>query len=103
MHHPPILVGLPWLDAIGLPEADRTALAALLRANPQVRRIVAGHVHRASSDVLGGCAVVTCASTNIQAALDFTTDAMALANEPPSLLVHALLDGGALTTHVHPI
>jgi len=103
MHHPPILVGLPWLDAIGLPEADRTALDALLSANPQVKRIAAGHVHRASADVLGGCLVVTCASTNIQSALDFTTDEMALTSEPPSILVHAFLDGGDVITHVQPV
>jgi 3',5'-cyclic AMP phosphodiesterase CpdA len=103
MHHPPILVGLPWLDRIGLPEEQRAALGELLAANPQVKRVVAGHVHRAAADVLGGCSVVTCASTNIASELDFATPEMALANEPPSLLVHALLDSGDLVTHVQPI
>jgi 3',5'-cyclic AMP phosphodiesterase CpdA len=103
MHHPPILVGLPWLDRIGLPEDQRAALGELLRANPQVKRVVAGHVHRAASDVLGGCGVVTCASTNIASELDFATPEMRLANEPPSLLVPALLDSGDLITHVQPI
>jgi hypothetical protein len=45
---------------------------------------------------------VTCASTNIQAALDFATREMALADEPPSLLVHVLL-GEELVTHVQPV
>jgi 3',5'-cyclic AMP phosphodiesterase CpdA len=103
MHHPPILMGLPWLDEIGLPEEQRVALGELLRANPQVMRVVAGHVHRASSNTLGGCTVVTCASTNIASELDFATPDMALANEPPSLLVHALLAGGDLITHVAPV
>ena len=65
MHHPPILMGLPWLDEIGLPAEEREALADLLRRSPQVLRVVAGHVHRASANTLGGCGVVTCASTNI--------------------------------------
>ncbi len=103
MHHPPILMGLPWLDAIGLPEEDRAGLAALLRRSPQVLRVVAGHVHRASANTLGGCGVVTCASTNIASALDFATPEMALANEPPSFLVHALLDSGELISHVQPV
>jgi hypothetical protein len=47
--------------------------------------------------------VVTCASTNIASELDFATDEMVLAREPPSLLVHALLDSGELITHVQPI
>jgi 3',5'-cyclic AMP phosphodiesterase CpdA len=103
MHHPPLLMGLPWLDRIGLPREQRDGLAGLLRTNPQVLRVVAGHVHRASSNVLGGCSVVTCASTNIASELDFATDEMVLAREPPSLLVHALLDSGELITHVQPI
>jgi 3',5'-cyclic AMP phosphodiesterase CpdA len=103
LHHPPLLIGLPWLDEIGLPEDQRIALGDLLRANPQVMRVVAGHVHRASSNTLGGCSVVTCASTNIASELDFATPDMALANEPPSLLVHALLESGDLITHVQPV
>ena len=54
--------------------ADRDALGDLLARSPQVKRVVAGHVHRAIATTLGGCGVVTCASTNIQAALDFATD-----------------------------
>ena len=103
MHHPPILMGLPWLDKIGLPAEERDALADLLRRSPQVLRVVTGHVHRASANTLGGCGVVTCASTNIAAELDFSTPEMALANEPPSFLVHALLDSGELISHVQPV
>ena len=103
MHHPPILMGLPWLDEIGLPAEQREALEDLLARSPQVLRVVAGHVHRASANTLGGCGVVTCAATNIQAELDFSVPDMALANEPPSILVHALLDSGDLITHVQPV
>jgi 3',5'-cyclic AMP phosphodiesterase CpdA len=102
MHHPPFDVGLPWLDEIGLPRADRDALAGLLARSPQVKRVVAGHVHRAIATTVGGVGAVTCASTNIQAALDFTTTEMALADEPPSFLVHVLL-GEEIVTHVHPV
>jgi hypothetical protein len=103
MHHPPVLIGLPWLDAIALRAEDREALAALLARSPQVMRVVAGHVHRASFGILAGCPVGPRASTNIQAALDFSVPEMALAAEPPSMLVHALLDSGELVSHVHPI
>ena len=102
MHHPPVDIGLPWLDEIGLPRADREALAELLSRSPQVKRVVAGHVHRALAATLGGVGVVTCASTNIQAALDFETAEMALASEPPSILVHVLL-GQEIVTHVQPV
>jgi 3',5'-cyclic AMP phosphodiesterase CpdA len=102
MHHPPVAIGLPWLDEIGLPAEQRAALGALLARSPQVKRVVAGHVHRAVTAVLGGCAVVTCASTNIQARLDFEAPDMVLAAEPPSILVHAWL-GAEVVTHVHPV
>jgi 3',5'-cyclic AMP phosphodiesterase CpdA len=103
MHHPPLLTGLAWLDEIGLPANERAALGELLAAAPNVKRVVAGHVHRVIHDTLGGCGVITCASTNIQSGLDFIATDMVLTNEPPSLLVHALLDSGDLVTHVAPI
>ncbi len=102
MHHAPFEIGLPWLDELGLPRADRDALATLLRRSPQVKRVVAGHVHRAIAATLGGVGVVTCASTNIQSALDFETSEMALTTEPPSFLVHVLL-GEEIVTHVQPV
>ncbi len=102
MHHPPLDIGLPWLDRIGLPATTRAALADLLHASPHVLRLVAGHVHRTLTGTLGGCPVVTCTSTNIQAALEFNAADMLLANEPPSILVHAYLPTGELITHVQP-
>jgi 3',5'-cyclic-AMP phosphodiesterase len=103
MHHPPLLTGLAWLDEIGHTPENRAALAELLAGAPNVKRVVAGHVHRVVHDIVGGCGVITCASTNIQSGLDFLATGMVLVNEPPSLLVHALLDSGELVTHVHPI
>jgi 3',5'-cyclic AMP phosphodiesterase CpdA len=102
MHHHPVPIGIPWLDRIGLPDADRDALAELLRRSPQVRRVVAGHVHRTSTSVLGGCPVVTCTGTNWQSTLDFGATEFAITQEPPSILVHALV-AGELVTHAQPI
>jgi 3',5'-cyclic-AMP phosphodiesterase len=102
MHHPPLLTGIGGLDAIGLPLAQREALGALLERSPQVRRVVAGHVHRTAFGVLGGCAVVTCASTNLQTRLQIREEGYELGDDPPAILVHALL-GGELSSHVQPI
>ena len=71
MHHPPILTGIGGLDAIGL--TNRDALAGLLQRSPQVRRVIAGHVHRGAFGVVGGCGVVACPSTNLQAKLEIGT------------------------------
>jgi hypothetical protein len=54
------------------------------------------------SATLGGCGVVTCTSTNVQAGLDFVTTEFLLTQEPPSILIHALI-GDEIVTHVQPI
>jgi 3',5'-cyclic-AMP phosphodiesterase len=102
MHHHPVPIGIPWLDVIGLPTEDRAALAGPLARSPHVRRVVAGHVHRTSTTILGACPVVTCTGTNWQATLDPHATDSAVTHEPPSILVHALV-AGELVTHVQPI
>jgi 3',5'-cyclic AMP phosphodiesterase CpdA len=100
MHHPPILTGIGGLDAIGL--TNRDALAGLLQRSPQVRRVIAGHVHRGAFGVVGGCGVVACPSTNLQSKLEIGTDGFTIVREPPAFAVHALVDG-ELVSHLQPI
>jgi 3',5'-cyclic-AMP phosphodiesterase len=102
LHHPPVSTGIAVWDAIGLPPEDRRALADVLRRHPQVRRVVAGHVHRAMSAELAGRAVLTVPSTYVQARLSFTSDEIRLATEPASFAVHALV-GGEVASHVQPV
>jgi 3',5'-cyclic-AMP phosphodiesterase len=100
MHHPPLLTGIDALDAIGLPPEDRAALAALLQSAPQVRRVIAGHVHRSASGTLGGCGVVTAGSVYKQARLELETDELQLvADEPAVYALHADVRG-ELVSHV---
>ncbi len=83
MHHPPLLTGMPAFDEIGLPELDRLALGDLVAANPHVVRVVTGHVHRAIFGTAGGCGVVVCPSTYLQAPLEIGTHELNLVEEPP--------------------
>lgn len=102
MHHPPAVIGLPGLDALGLPPDDRAALAALVARRPQVRRVVAGHVHRTVFDVLGGCGLVIAPSTNIQARLEIGAPDYDLVAEPAAFAVHVLLEGDVVS-HIQPV
>jgi len=102
MHHAPLLTGIRALDEIGLPAETRAALGELLARHPHVLRVIAGHVHRGAFDVLGGCGVVACPSTNLQTKLDLSSPDFTVVREPPAFLVHALLDG-ALTSHLQPV
>ena len=103
MHHPPLLMGIPAWDEIGLPDADRAALGEVVSAHPHVRRIVAGHVHRTVLGSLGACPVFACPSTWIQSLLDFAhPDRLSVVPEPPGFALHAAV-AGELVSHVQPI
>ena len=102
MHHPPLRTGIPAWDAIGLADADRQALGEVIAGHPNVRRIVAGHVHRTITGELAGCAVLTVPSTYVQMSLELGSHELKLADEPAGFAVH-VIDGGELVTHVHPV
>ncbi len=82
-----------------LAAANVAALGDLLAASPQVRRVVAGHVHRTVFGMLGGCPVVCCPSTNSYSEL---APEMRIVEEPAGFLVHLLRDGELVTHHQLP-
>ena len=102
LHHPPLLTGIPFFDAINLTAAERGALGEVVEAHPQVRRVVAGHVHRTVYGELGGRTVLAAPSTYVQARLDFRPEEIVLSDDPPGFAVHVLLDG-ELYSHVQPV
>lgn len=102
MHHPPLTTGAPALDAIGVPQEDRRALAAVLREHPQICRLLAGHVHRTIAGEIGGRAVLAIPSTYVQLKLDFSATELAFTDEAPAIGVHVLIDGH-LVSHVQTV
>ena len=102
MHHPPVLTGIPACDKVGLPAADRRALGDVVQRHPQVRRLVAGHVHRTLTGELGGRTVLTVPSTYIQTRLTLGSHKTELVDEPAGFALHAVVDG-ALISHIQPV
>jgi 3',5'-cyclic-AMP phosphodiesterase len=102
MHHPPLVTGIPALDEIGLPTEDRRALEAVLVRHPQVRRIVAGHVHRPVTSELAGRAVLAVPSTYMQARLDLVMNELQTVPDPAGFALHVLRDG-ELISHVQTV
>jgi Icc protein len=102
MHHPPVSTGVPVWDELGLPVADRCALAKVVARHRQVRRVVAGHVHRTITAELAGRPVLTVPSTYVQARLDFRAEEIELAKEPAGFAVHAVVEG-ELISHIQPV
>ncbi len=102
MHHPPLTTGVPAMDDLGLPAADRDRLARVVERHPQVSRIVAGHVHRTITGQIGGRTVLAVPSTYVQLRLELGSHEIAFAAEPRGFAVHALLDG-ELVSHLQPV
>jgi 3',5'-cyclic-AMP phosphodiesterase len=102
MHHPPVWTGIPAIDELGLAESDRLALAELLARHPQVKRVVAGHVHRGLTGEAGGCPVFVCPSTHLQLALDLDATEIELVREPPCFALH-VATGDQVVSHLAPI
>jgi 3',5'-cyclic-AMP phosphodiesterase len=102
MHHPPLLTGVPAWDAIGLAAADRRALGEVIERHPQVRRLVAGHVHRTMTGELVGRSVLTVPSTYVQARLELGSHELAFSDDPAGFAIHAV-DDGELISHVQPV
>ena len=102
MHHPPLLAGIPAWDEIGLPDADRRALAQIVARHQQVRRLVAGHLHRTVATNFAGTSLMVVPSTYVQGKLDFDARELQLAAEPPGFAIHAMTDG-ELVSHIQPV
>ncbi len=96
MHHPPVDLGLAWLDRIGVEDAD--LLRALLVEEPRIRLVCCGHVHHESSHRVGSAEVVTVPSTGLQ--FSPTGDVAEFVAAPPGYRVIELGDDGYSTTVV---
>jgi len=97
LHHPPLALGLPFLDGIML--TDAAEFAAVIRRHPHVVRVLAGHVHRNVSALFAGTLLAVAPSTFRQSALRMhDAEPPGYLPEPTSFLLH-LVDGADCVTH----
>jgi 3',5'-cyclic-AMP phosphodiesterase len=97
LHHPPMPVGIPFLDDMRLLDGD--ALSDVVSAHPQVIRVMAGHVHRVITAQFAGSILTVAPSTYRQAGLVMHSDAPpGYLAEPSGFLLHRL-DGTVCVTH----
>jgi 3',5'-cyclic AMP phosphodiesterase CpdA len=96
MHHPPFETGIWWMDCIGLTGARD--LEAIIRRHPQVRLVVAGHVHRPVTTTWGATLLSTAPSTCHQTAVALHPDCPPrITTEPPMLALHHVTDTGVVS------
>ncbi|MFZ0043835.1 MAG: phosphodiesterase [Solirubrobacteraceae bacterium] len=102
LHHPPLITGIePW-DATALSADHRRALLDVLDRHPQVKLLVAGHVHRMIVTRFGGRPLITVPSTHLQAKLQFGPSQLELTAEPPAYVLHSVVDG-EVVSHLQPV
>lgn len=98
MHHPPFDCGIEHMDKIGLRNAR--AFIDIVAHNPQVQRIVCGHVHRSVFTQLAQAVVSIAPSVAHQVELTFDpADEGAFVFEPPAFHLHLWRVGTGFVTH----
>jgi 3',5'-cyclic AMP phosphodiesterase CpdA len=103
MHHPPVTIGMPFLDAIALRRSHVEGLESVLSRHRQVRRVVCGHAHLTAISALGEVPVLVCPSTwQTRARLRLHREGYELEQATAGVVLHALIDGD-ITSHVQPV
>lgn len=98
MHHPPIVTGITHMDRSRL--TDAAAFGAVIARHGQVRRIIAGHVHRVILAPFAGTDVLILPGVAHQVGLDLTPGAKAqVVLEPTAYGVHVWGEAG-LVSHM---
>lgn len=97
LHHAPLDLGIPGMDAIRLQNAD--ALLPLLQAQGHLRHIFFGHIHRTIAGSWHGIPYSTLPGTNHQVLLQFHRKDVPGSHEPPAYGV-VLLRPDAVVMHV---
>jgi len=95
-HFPPFTSGITFMDVSGLAGAER--MRAVIATHPQVRLLVAGHLHRTVQTTVGSTLISVCPSTGNQLGLDLHPDRGSAVDEPPGYQLHRW-DGERFVTH----
>ncbi len=99
MHHPPVRLGLPGMDAI--PLLDEEPFWAVLSRHAPVAHIFCGHAHRPAHGAVRGIPFSLHRGLNHQVSLHFTEESgIPGSHEPPAYAVVRCTDTATIV-HVH--
>ncbi|HEU5032270.1 MAG TPA: metallophosphoesterase [Spirillospora sp.] len=100
-HHPPVTLGVPYVDGIRLFGADR--LSAVLDRHPQVVAVLCGHAHTAAATTFAGRPLLVAPGVVSTIRLPGQDGAVADYEAPPGVAFHTLDDERRLTTHYRAV
>lgn len=113
MHHPPVEVGIEWMNTH--PEEPWVQrFSAAIAGKPQIKAVICGHLHRAITVGWRGTTVAVCPSTAPQVALDLSPidadtpdERPMIIADPPAYAIHRW-NGDTIVTHYdtaeeHPV
>lgn len=103
MHHPPVPIGIPYVDTIMLGEPER--LEQVLRAHSQVVGVLVGHAHTAAATTFAGLPVYIAPGVTSTGLLPQESTAWPPVDFelPPGFALHVLSDDGRLSTHARVV
>jgi 3',5'-cyclic-AMP phosphodiesterase len=97
LHHPPVTIGVPLMDPIRLLDGD--ALAAVIRAHPQVLATLVGHAHTMAATTYAGLPLLIGGGVVSTVPLAAEPYPVVWYDAPPSLALHLVDDDQRVTTH----
>ena len=86
LHHPPFTTGLPLFDEYGFQEVER--LQAIVQENPQIVKVISGHLHRGMETNIGNSSVSVCPATAYIYSLALFGKDIYRTEEPPGYQIH---------------
>jgi Icc protein len=100
-HHPPVVLGIPYVDGIRQFGAER--LAAVVARHPNVVALLCGHAHTPAAGTFAGRPLLVAPGVVSTVLLPFESDAIVDLGLPPMLAFHILDQDGRLTTHYRAV
>ena len=94
LHHVPVATGMWWMDYTGFAGADE--LEAIVAANPQIVRVLAGHIHRATDLSFGGTVLGVSPAMTYQSTPALSADAGPMISDASPTIPLIRWDGARL-------
>jgi 3',5'-cyclic-AMP phosphodiesterase len=97
LHHPPVRLGIPFVDGIRLTEADR--LAEVLLRHDNAAAVLCGHAHTGATATFAGRPLVVAPGVVSTAVLPFEGGDVLDHGPPPAVAFHVVAGDRGLVTH----